>query len=71
MRRYTPMVPPRRLVCPFHHDRRRSPFALRPPFAALQGALNVALSAAAFGAMAIVGRYAYAAGVDATATSTA
>ncbi|NIF09786.1 DMT family transporter, partial [Burkholderia sp. Ax-1735] len=32
--------------------------------AALQGTLYVALSAAAFGAMAIFGRYAYAAGVD-------
>ncbi|MDS0804785.1 DMT family transporter [Burkholderia cenocepacia] len=37
---------------------------VRPSSAALQGALYVALSAAAFGAMAIFGRYAYAAGVD-------
>ncbi|MBY4854967.1 DMT family transporter, partial [Burkholderia contaminans] len=36
----------------------------RPSSAALQGTLYVALSAAAFGAMAIFGRYAYAAGVD-------
>lgn len=38
--------------------------ATRSSSAALQGALYVALSAAAFGAMAIFGRYAYAAGVD-------
>ncbi|WP_206705252.1 hypothetical protein, partial [Escherichia coli] len=37
---------------------------VRPSSAALQGTLYVALSAAAFGAMAIFGRYAYAAGVD-------
>ncbi|CAG9251192.1 Permease of the drug/metabolite transporter (DMT) superfamily [Burkholderia diffusa] len=37
---------------------------VRSSSAALQGALYVALSAAAFGAMAIFGRYAYAAGVD-------
>ncbi|MGZ2745625.1 DMT family transporter [Burkholderia stagnalis] len=36
----------------------------RSPSGALQGALYVALSAAAFGAMAIFGRYAYAGGVD-------
>ncbi|WP_186022013.1 DMT family transporter, partial [Burkholderia gladioli] len=36
----------------------------RSSSAALQGAFYVALSAAAFGAMAIFGRYAYAAGVD-------
>ncbi|AIO76859.1 DMT family transporter [Burkholderia multivorans] len=38
--------------------------AARSSSAALQGALYVALSAAAFGAMAIFGRYAYAGGVD-------
>lgn len=38
--------------------------AVRSSSAALQGALYVALSAAAFGAMAIFGRYAYAGGVD-------
>ncbi|KAF1050514.1 MAG: hypothetical protein GAK41_01572 [Burkholderia gladioli] len=34
------------------------------PSTAVRGALIVALSAAAFGAMAIFGRYAYAGGVD-------
>ncbi len=38
--------------------------AQAPSSAAVRGALFVALSAVAFGAMAIFGRYAYAAGVD-------